>query len=306
MIINLLDTLPNINYNNHKVYQCHLQSPQKRNSSRKEEELVLEDNYYFRFSEGDTERNISHLKDSLKNISFNAYTCFPFYNEDSGLKYIEGLLKKVDNNFVLVFIDNSKENQRELFGEIFKDKVIYCRPGCIHSYTFPFHIIYTILKDGGKYDYPFFGREHVFTTSQIQENIIELNELLNNMKNIVEKEKYLRICIGSKMISSNNTQKIAKSFISIIDKFLDRYTYFKNYIKFDYKNSTDVNKLFLFTNELFYCFYLLSKYKLRPIWDDKGNISFIKDSDITIYIQKIQDLQRKMNVNSAQIVTSSV
>ena len=137
MILNLLDTLPKINYNNHKVYQCHLQSPQKRNSSRKEEELVLEDNYYFRFSEGDTERNISHLKDHLKNISFNAYTCFPFYNGDSGLKYIEELLKKVDNNFVLVFIDNSKkikENYLEKYLKIklyIVDQVVFIH---IHSH----------------------------------------------------------------------------------------------------------------------------------------------------------------------------
>ena len=140
--------------------------------------------------------------------------------------------------------------------------------------------------------------EGVFTDSKIQENILQLNELLNNMQNIVEKEEYLKICIGSIINFSNNTTEIANSFISIIDDFLERYTSFKNYIKFDYKKSTNVNELFRFTNELFYCFYLLSKYKLWPIWDDKGNISFIKDSDITIYIKKIQDLQRKMNVNS--------
>ena len=43
MIINLLDfdKLPNINYNNHKVYQCRLQSPQKKIQIEQEKKITL-------------------------------------------------------------------------------------------------------------------------------------------------------------------------------------------------------------------------------------------------------------------------
>lgn len=307
MIINLLDTLPEINYNNHEVYQCSLQSPQKENSNRTGKQLVLGDNYYFRFSEGDSKNNIYHLKNN--GIDFNAYTCFPYYYDvDTGFVAIENFLKYVNNDFVLVFIDNDDKNQEKLFGEIFKDKVKYCRPGCSHSVTFPFNIINTILKDGGRYDYPFIGDRGIIYNqiNFIYENINILTNLLNNMTEIVDQEEYIRKCIGLNINYIYNKEEIAKSFIFIIDEFLKRYTFFKNYIEFDYKKSTnDVNKLFRFTNELFYCFSLLQKYTLRPTWDDKGQIFFTKDSHITTYINNIKNLQRQMK-NNIQIVTSSV
>lgn len=295
MIINLLDTLPNINYNNHEVYQCGLQSPQEGNLNRTGRKLVLGDNYKFQFGAGDTEGwNVDlYYNNEIENkIFYNSFTCYP--NSVNEWKYIEALLNYVDNNFVLVFMDNKDINQIEIFQKLFKNKVIFCKI----DYHVPFFInefetIDKILKFNGIYErVPIAWTEFIISPINVDNYIKNIQKYINDGK--IEDYENFQTSLKNFIVSGNkfkflNTDKLYNEFINIYDIFKRE----NNIPALNFINNEMFNKgqKIVFMAQNIYFYYKLKDYpNLRIIWYiDKYN-------RIDFYIEKFYNTSHKINL----------
>jgi len=298
MIINLLDTLPKINYNNHEVYQCRLQSPQKENSNRTGKQLVLGDNYKCRFGAGDTEKWKFNLyyNENRNKIFYNSFTCYP--NIEFQWTYIEELLNYVDNNFVLVFMDNEDINQIKIFQNLFKNKVIFCKiDSHVPFFINEFETINKILKFEGIYErVPLAWTEFIIFLDNVDNYIENIKEYINNREiedyeNFQDSLKYF--IVSEYKFKHLNTDNLYNEFINIYNIFKQKNNIPDiNFInKFINNETFNKGQKIVFMAQIIHFYYKLEDYpNLRIIW-------YINEYNrIAFYIEKFNNTSHQINL----------